>query len=57
MLGERYDTSQVASATAVFVMVFEVGSVSGPLIGGKMMDVQGPSGFILTICFVPGSRP
>ena len=49
MLGERYETSQVASATAVFVMVFEVGSVSGPLIGGKVMDIQGPSGFILTI--------
>ena len=49
MLGEHYKTSQVASATAVFVMVFEVGSVSGPLIGGKVMDIQGPSGFILTI--------
>ena len=49
MLGERYKTSQVASATAVFVMVFEVGSVTGPLLGGKVMDIQGPSGFILTI--------
>ena len=32
-----------------FVMVFEVGSVAGPLLGGKVMDIQGPSGFILTI--------
>jgi len=52
MLGERYKTSQVASATAIFVMVFEIGSVAGPLIGGKVMDIQGPSGFIVTISVI-----
>jgi len=52
MLGERYKTSQVASATAIFVMVFEIGSVAGPLIGGKVMDIQGPFGFIVTISVI-----
>lgn len=49
MLGERYSASQVAGATAILVMVFEVGSLTGPLIGGKVMDIVGPMGFIYTI--------
>ena len=32
MLGERYNASQVAGATAILVMVFECGSLIGPLI-------------------------
>jgi len=49
MLGERYSASQVAGATAILVMVFEVGSLIGPLIGGRVMDIVGPMGFIYTI--------
>ena len=49
MLGERYSASQVAGATAILVMVFEVGSLIGPLIGGRVMDVVGPMGFIYTV--------
>ncbi len=49
MLGERYSASQVAGATAILVMVFEVGSLTGPLIGGRVMDIVGPIGFIYTI--------
>ena len=49
MLGERYSASQVAGATAILVMVFEVGSLTGPLIGGRVMDLVGPMGFIYTI--------
>ncbi len=49
MLGERYSASQVAGATAILVMVFEVGSLTGPLIGGRVMDIVGPMGFIYSI--------
>ena len=49
MLGERYNASQVAGATAILVMVFECGSLIGPLIGGRVMDIIGPMGFIYTI--------
>ena len=49
MVGERFKMSEVASATAIFVMVFESGSVIGPIIGGNAMDLIGPSGFIITI--------
>ena len=49
MLGERYSASQVAGATAILVMVFEVGAVIGPVIGGRAMDIFGPLGFIYTI--------
>ena len=49
MLGERYSASQVAGATAILVMVFEIGSLIGPLIGGRVMDAVGPMGFIYTV--------
>ena len=49
MLGERYSAAQVAGATAILVMVFEVGSLIGPLIGGRVMDAVGPMGFIYTV--------
>ena len=49
MLGERYSASQVAGATAILVMVFEVGSLIGPLIGVRVMDAVGPMGFIYTV--------
>ena len=49
MLGERYNASQVAGATAILVMFFECGSLVGPLIGGRVMDLIGPIGFIYTI--------
>lgn len=49
MLGERYSVSQVAGATAILVMAFEVGSVIGPIIGGRAMDIFGPFGFVYTI--------
>jgi len=49
MLGERYSASQVAGATAILVMVFECGSLAGPVVGGRVMDMFGPMGFIYTI--------
>ena len=49
MLGERYSASQVAGATAILVMVFECGSLAGPVVGGRIMDMFGPMGFIYTI--------
>ena len=49
MLGERYSASELAGATAILVMVFECGSVAGPIIGGSAMDMLGPNGFIYTL--------
>ena len=52
MLGERYNASQVAGATAILVMIFECGSLIGPLIGGRVMDIIGPMGFILSLIHI-----
>jgi MFS family permease len=49
ILGERYSASELAGATAILVMVFECGSVAGPIIGGSAMDMLGPNGFIYTL--------
>tara|TARA_X000000368_G_scaffold385037_1_gene344042 strand:- start:855 stop:2015 length:1161 start_codon:yes stop_codon:yes gene_type:complete len=50
MLGERYNASQVAGATAILVMIFECGSALGPFIAGPAMDIFGSFGLIYTIC-------
>ena len=57
MLGERYNASQVAGATAILVMIFECGSLIGPLIGGRVMDIIGPMGFIYTCLLYTSPSP
>ena len=52
MLGERYNASQVAGATAILVMIFESGSALGPFIAGPAMDIFGSFGLIYTICTI-----
>ena len=52
MLGERYNASQVAGATAILVMIFESGSALGPFIAGPAMDIFGSFGLIYTICSI-----
>ena len=42
MLGERSSLAQLAAANTAFVMVYELGSVSGPIVVGAAMHAAGP---------------
>ena len=44
LLGDAYPTVQLASANVAFVMVYQVGSVCGPIFAGAAMDHFGPEG-------------
>ena len=38
LLGERFQPAQLAAANAAFVMVYEVGSITGPVASGAALD-------------------
>src|SRR5262249_50238226 len=49
LLGQTYPKAELASANAVFIMVYELGSVVGPVVSGSAMDAWDPHGFLLAI--------
>lgn len=38
LLGERFQPAQLAAANAAFVMMYEVGSITGPVVSGAALD-------------------
>lgn len=38
LLGERFPSAQLAAANAAFVMLYEMGSISGPVLSGAALD-------------------
>ncbi len=53
LLGQRFRIEQLAVANATFILTYEVGSLSGPVLGGAAMDIGGPGGlmwFVAAIC-------
>jgi MFS family permease len=38
LLGERFPTAQLAAANAAFVMIYEMGSITGPVVSGAALD-------------------
>ncbi len=47
LLGERFPAGELAAANALFVMVYEAGSLAGPVLAGGAMDVMGRQGMPL----------
>ena len=55
VLGERSSLAELAAANTAFVMVYEVGSISGPVLVGAAMDLAGRQGLVavaVTLCSV-----
>lgn len=48
-LGERFSGSRIAAANAAFVMVFELGSVTGPALTGAALAAWTPHGFVVAL--------
>ncbi len=46
LLGQSFPAGQFAAANASFIVLYELGSVSGPVIGGAAMDLAGPNGVL-----------
>ena len=52
ILGDRFGAAELAAASAVFAMVFELGSVTGPAASGKALELWGPQGFVAVLVAV-----
>tara|TARA_B100000029_G_scaffold36440_1_gene34278 strand:- start:588 stop:1772 length:1185 start_codon:yes stop_codon:yes gene_type:complete len=59
-LGERIHVNDIAFATSLFIIIYELGEYLGPIIVGFNMNIYGNSGFIytlssfVTICIIFG---
>lgn len=51
-LGEVFAGRDLGSATAVFILVTQIGSVAGPILGGVGMDAWNPHGFVAVTALV-----
>ena len=48
-LGERIKVTDIAFATSLFIIIYELGEYLGPIIVGFNMSIYGNSGFIYTL--------
>ena len=53
-LGARFEGGALASANALFVMVYCIGSLVGPSLAGSAMDLAGPHGFVWVVAAALG---
>ncbi len=53
LLGESYPHADLADANTVFVMVYCVGGLVGPLLGGLAMDCWRPNGLLVFLSIAP----
>ena len=55
LMGEKFPATELAAANAAFVMMYEVGSVGGPIISGAAMDVWPLFGLPIVVAVVAGA--
>ncbi|HSD35629.1 MAG TPA: MFS transporter, partial [Alphaproteobacteria bacterium] len=51
LLGQAVPAAQFTAANASFIVFYELGSISGPVIGGAAMDALGPNGMLGLVAF------
>lgn len=49
MMGDRFPPAHLAAANTVFVMIYNMGSLSGPVLAGAAMDLWSANGMAATI--------
>jgi MFS family permease len=55
LLGERFTGGDLARANAAFVAFYEIGSLTGPPLGGVGMDLLGPNGLMWVLAIASGA--
>lgn len=53
-LGARYRGSDLAAANSAFAILYAVGTMAGPSLGGLAMDAWNPYGLVLVLALIPG---
>jgi MFS family permease len=49
LLGDGFPRAQLAAANVVFVMVYQIGGASGPILAGTAIDVIGSEGLVVVV--------
>jgi hypothetical protein len=49
LLADRFPRDLLAAANTAYIMAYECGTLSGPVIAGAAMDAMGADGLVLTI--------
>jgi len=49
LLGERFPSAQLAAASAAFLILYQLGSMAGPLVAGLAMDSFGSAGLTTSL--------
>lgn len=49
LLGERFPPAQLAVASATFLVLYQLGSMIGPVVAGGAMDAVGSTGFVAAL--------
>ena len=52
VMGERFPRHELAGANAAFVIMYELGSVGGPVVAGGTMDLAGPHGLMAILALI-----
>jgi predicted MFS family arabinose efflux permease len=52
LLAERFPREGLAGANTAFVMAYEVGGLTGPIVAGRAMDSLGPNGLVGVVAVV-----
>lgn len=47
LVGQRFQRDELAGANATFIFTYEVGTLTGPVVGGLAMSVWNPNGLIV----------
>lgn len=54
LLGQRFRGAELATANAAFGLLWGIGSLSGPLLGGAAMEAWNPHGLVATLVVATG---
>lgn len=49
LLGQRFPAHEISAANAAFIVAYELGSLSGPVVGGLAMDLWNPHGLLVAV--------
>jgi len=53
-LGETFRPAELGPATAALILIIQIGSIAGPIVGGLGMDAWDPHGLVVVLAVASG---
>ena len=55
LIGQTFQGANIASANALFLVLYSLGALLGPIVGGVSMDIWDPHGLAVSMILISGS--